>query len=64
MISGELAWAWQNTHLLFGIGVLVMALQVWMVIEGLLLLPKVRGIEEESLPPLPTHAATAGGRSC
>ena len=64
MISGEQAWSWQNTHLLFGVGVMVMALQVWMVIEGLLLLPKVRGIEEEALPPLPAHPSMAGGRSC
>ena len=64
MISGAQAWSWQNTHLLFGVGVMVMALQVWMVIEGLLLLPKVRGIEEEALPPLPAHPSMAGGRSC
>jgi carbon starvation protein len=64
MIRGEKAWGWQNTHLLLGVGVMVMALQVWMVIEGLLLLPKVRGIEEEALPPLPPHPSVAGGRSC
>ncbi len=64
MLSGEQAWAWQNTHLLFGVGIMVMALQVWMIVEGFLLLPKVRGIEEEALPPLPPRAAMAGGRSC
>ncbi|MEC9005177.1 MAG: carbon starvation protein A [Planctomycetota bacterium] len=64
MFSGEQAWAWQNTHLLFGVGIMVMALQVWMIVEGFLLLPKVRGIEEEALPPLPPRAAMAGGRSC
>jgi len=64
MLSGEQAWAWQNTHLLFGVGIMVMALQVWMIVEGFLLLPKVRGIEEEALPPLPARAAMAGGRSC
>ena len=64
MLSGEKAWAWQNTHLLFSVGIMVMALQVWMVVEGFLLLPKVRGIEEEALPPLPPRSAMAGGRSC
>jgi len=64
MLSGEQAWAWQNTHLLFGMGIMVMGLQVWMIVEGFLLLPKVRGIEEEALPPLPPRAAMAGGRSC
>ena len=64
MLSGEKAWAWQNTHLLFSVGIMVMALQVWMVVEGFLLLPKVRGIEEEALPPLPPRPAMASGRSC
>ncbi len=64
MLSGEKAWAWHNTHLLFSVGIMVMTLQVWMVVEGFLLLPKVRGIEEEALPPLPPRPTMAGGRSC
>ncbi|MFP6619906.1 MAG: carbon starvation protein A [Pirellulaceae bacterium] len=64
MLSGEKAWAWHNTHLLFSVGIMVMTLQVWMVVEGFLLLPKVRGIEEEALPPLPPRPAMADGRSC
>ncbi|MCP4812030.1 MAG: carbon starvation protein A, partial [Planctomycetaceae bacterium] len=38
MIRGEEDWTWKNTHLLFTVGVMVMALQIWMVVEGLLLL--------------------------
>ncbi len=54
MLSGQTAWQWQNTHLLFCIGVFVMALQIWMVIEGILLWPRTKGVLEEALPPLET----------
>jgi carbon starvation protein len=54
MISGQTAWQWQNTHLLFSIGVAVMALQIWMVIEGILLWSRAKGVLEEALPPLET----------
>ena len=64
MIRGEEDWTWKNTHLLFTVGVMVMALQIWMVVEGLLLLPKVKGIAEEELPPLPARPVLEGGRSC
>ncbi|MCH7688706.1 MAG: carbon starvation protein A, partial [Planctomycetes bacterium] len=70
MISGQTAWQWQNTHLLFCIGVFVMGLQIWIVIEGILLWPRAKGVLEEALPPLKTvlrpssvsaePAATAG----
>jgi len=63
-----LKW-WGTNWLLFGFGLSIMGLQVWMVIEGLLILPRVRGVMEEALPPLPKPpllkgTATAGGRSC
>ena len=43
-----------------------MALQIWMVVEAVLMWPKARGVLEEALPPLPPRSemATAGGRSC
>lgn len=37
---------------LFAIGLLVLCLQVWMVIEAILVWPKARGVLEETLPPL------------
>jgi carbon starvation protein len=38
--------------LLLGFGLVITGLQVWMTIEGLLLLPKVKGVLEKGLPPL------------
>ena len=45
---------------LFAFGALILLLQAWMVVEGFLLLPKVRGIEEEALPPLESTAVAVG----
>ena len=64
MLSGQEAWAWQNSHLLFAIGLVAMVLQAWMVIEAVLLWPRVQGVLEEGLPPLeprtlPGQAASA-----
>ena len=42
----------KQNMLLFSVGVAILALQVWMTVEGFLLLPRVRGILEEALPPL------------
>jgi carbon starvation protein len=38
--------------LLFGFALAITGLQIWMVIEALLLWPKARGVLEEALPPL------------
>ena len=47
---------WLNSekpdYLLSGFGVVIFALQAWMIIECLILFPKVKGILEEALPPL------------
>jgi len=70
MLSGQAAWQWNNFHLLFAIGVATLALQVWMVVEGILLWSRAKGVLEEALPPLEaTHPATAsatadGGPNC
>ena len=45
------------------IGIATLALEVWMVIEAVLLWPKVRGVMEESLPLLST-TTEAGGVNC
>ena len=52
MLMGEASWAWHNNHLLLGIGVATLILQVWIVVEGALLFPRSHGVLEEMLEPL------------
>ena len=49
MVRGDTVWAWDNDHLLLTIGLVTLLLQIWVVIEGLLLIPKSRGVLEEVL---------------
>lgn len=59
-------WAFTGRYLLFTIGLATMTLQAWMVIEALMMIPRAKGVLEETLPPLKPKMATAtdGGRSC
>ena len=49
-------WLASKKYHLVAIGGIILVLQAWMVLEGLLLWPKVHGILEEKLPPLPGTA--------
>lgn len=62
----ETGWAFTGQYMLFGIGIATMALQVWMVVEAILMIPRAKGVLEEALPPLAPESATtaSGGRSC
>ena len=42
----------EPNYLLVAFGLVVMGLQIWIFIEALLIWPKVKGVVEESLPPL------------
>lgn len=66
MFNAESGWWWNGKYLLFGFSLVIMGLQVWMIVEGVLLWPKVKGVMEETLPPLPARAAaaTASGPNC
>jgi len=67
MFHPESGWAFKGQYLLLGIGLATVGLQIWMVVEALLIIPKAKGVLEEALPPLPpqgAQAAMAGGRSC
>ncbi|MGY8768583.1 MAG: carbon starvation CstA family protein [Pirellulales bacterium] len=46
-------WLASGKYLLFIFGLGIMSLQVWMVIEAVLMWPKAKGMLEEALPPLP-----------
>jgi carbon starvation protein len=61
-------WWAQSKHVLFVIGLATMGLQLWMVVEAILIWPRARGVLEVALPPLTSKPglATTGssGRSC
>ncbi|MDP6722593.1 MAG: carbon starvation CstA 5TM domain-containing protein, partial [Pirellulaceae bacterium] len=59
MFNTESGWWWKGQMLLFSFGAIVMTLQVWMVIEAVLMFPRVKGVLEESLPPLPAKPKPA-----
>ena len=69
MFNGHSGWWWNGKYLLVGIGLAVMALEAWMVVEAALLFPKAKGVAEEALPPLvlgpkaDPALASSGGRS-
>ena len=49
MVRGDAEWVWDHKHLLLTIGLATLLLQIWVVIEGVLLIPKSRGVLEELL---------------
>lgn len=58
----------EHNYLLFGIGLTVLGLQIWMIVEGLLTWRRAKGVLEETLPPLEPQVLLKGamvdGRSC
>ncbi|MBM80263.1 MAG: carbon starvation protein A [Planctomycetaceae bacterium] len=59
MFNPDTGWLHSGKTLLFWNGVAILTIQVWMIVEGLLLMPKAKGILEEALPPLPSKQPAA-----
>jgi carbon starvation protein len=59
-------WVAQSKHLLVVIGLATMGLQLWMVVEAVMVWPRAKGVLEDALPPLPSESGlqASGGRSC
>lgn len=60
-------WSFKEKWLLASVAMITLSLQLWMVIEALMIWPKAKGVLEQSLPPLEGSAAklkASGGRSC
>jgi carbon starvation protein len=55
-----MTWLNGGSYLLVVVGVVVLAVEVWMVIEAGLLWPKVKGVLEAPLPPLARRPAVEG----
>jgi len=53
LFNAESGWLHNEKWVLTGFAIAILALQAWMVIECLLLYPRVRGVLEEELQPLP-----------
>ena len=69
MFHPEFGWLFNEKYLLLTIGLIVLSVQFWIVVEGLLVWRSARGVLEEKLPPLPkvsgvAKAVASGGRSC
>ncbi len=67
MFHPEIGWLQHGQYMLCFIGLATIALQLWMVTEALLMIPRARRVLEQALPPLKPRsdlAAAAGGRSC
>ncbi len=48
---------WPNrSWLLLAFGIAILTLQVWMVVEAILMWPRAKGVLEEALPPLPSRS--------
>ena len=58
MFNAQSGWLLEENYLLLGIGGAVLALQVWIVVEGLLVFRRAKGVLEEPLPPLKTDRPT------
>jgi carbon starvation protein len=65
MIAQIMGWLQQDPvdWRLVGFGVLLELLQVWMIVEGLLMWNRAKGILPEPLPPLQTALRPAGGEA-
>lgn len=57
MFNTQTGWLETQKYLLLAVGTVTLVLQIWMVIEALLIWPQARGALEEALPPLPRSAA-------
>jgi carbon starvation protein len=51
-------WWGKGQYVLVGVAALMLALEIWLIVEALLLWPKASGVLEKELPPLPPRAAT------
>jgi carbon starvation protein len=65
LFNSESGWYGKDgSEHLFGTGILILGIQFWMIVEALLVLPRVKGVAEEGLPPLAKPAlAGADGSS-
>lgn len=59
MFNAETGWFVKENYLLLGIGAALLVMQAWMIVEGILVWRRAKGVLEEALPPLQTTGALA-----
>ncbi|MCH2124558.1 MAG: carbon starvation protein A, partial [Pirellulaceae bacterium] len=67
LFNSDSGWlvAQEKNFLLGSIGIGTLCLQVWMVVEGMMMFSRTKGILEEKLPPLVADSLQeTAGRSC
>jgi len=67
LFNADSGWWHHDKTLLTWVGLTILTIQGWMMIEALLVMPKVKGVLEETLPPLTgvkSAADTPSGPSC
>lgn len=57
-LFGSGGWWEEKSYLLSFVGFVTLGLEAWMLFEAALMWPRVRGVLEESLPPLPARSET------
>ncbi len=57
-IFGATGWLAAEKYSLVGFGLLILGLQAWMLVEAILLYPRIKGVLEEAMPPLKVAAIT------
>ena len=63
MFNPSSGWWTTQKYLLFTIGMITMILQVWMIVEGLMVWRSAKGVLEKTLPPLPAKETTQAAGS-
>ncbi len=63
LFNPETGWIYNDKWLLTGFATAILGLQMWMVVECVLLYPRIRGVMEEDLEPLSAVSAVSGNAS-
>jgi len=63
MFNPESGWFVKGNYLLFSFGLAILVLQAWMAFEAFFMFPRVKGVLEEALPPLPPRKPQAAAET-
>ncbi len=64
LFNAQSGWWWNDKMLLVGFAMVVLGLQAWMVVEGLLIWPRSKGLLESPLPTIAESRSPESSRAC